>query len=395
MNAEHCLRESDLTLPAYGGGSILDLIRWIRAQVRLDAGATGPLLAAAPETRCRRLVLALFDGLGDRYLAAHGSGTHFETMRSATLTSVFPSTTAAAVTSLMTGLSPAEHGLNGWLCRGHGTVGLFEPLPMLYMPSRKPIRHPLRRQRLFPYRSLYQDLGCPSFVLSPAWLADSGFSRRHGRGAAALGYASLEEVPELLAFALERLGPRGFVYVYLPHFDATAHDYGLASRQLESVFQRTDACCARMEAACRAGGAVLLGTADHGMIDAPEREMLCLGAQPELAELLAMPLWGERRAAFCAIRDGRVDEFRAALERCWPGRLEVLSAGQVLEAGLLGPGVAHRDLRLRLGDLLLLPRGQGSLVEAESPADVHPMRAVHGGLSAEEMEVPLLVGGAI
>lgn len=388
--------DSNRRLPAYGGASILDLIRWARSQVQLDGPASArSLLLGAPDSRCQRVVVALFDGLGDRYLNRCGAGSAMSDARVTGLTSVFPSTTSAAVTTMMTGLSPAEHGLNGWVCRGHAGTGLFEPLPMVYHGSGKPLRHPLRRHRIFPYRTLYQDLGCPAFVISPEWLVGTEFSNRHSRGAAIAAYRARGEIAEYLAYALERLGPRGLVYVYLPHFDATAHETGMDSPKLERQFAALDDCFAAMAQTCRQNDALLLATADHGLIDAPQEDMICLGQAPEVMAHLALPLWGERRAVFCKLRSGRVAEFMAALEARWPAAIDCMTADEVIDAGLLGPGKPHRDLATRIGDCLLLPRGQGSIVDAASPEAVHAFRAVHGGLSCDEMEVPLLVDGAL
>ncbi|MCB1886802.1 MAG: alkaline phosphatase family protein [Rhodocyclaceae bacterium] len=380
--------------PAYGGGSILDLVSWARTRVAPGGlEAARACLPAAPGGDSQRVVLALLDGLGDRYLQREGVGTHLLSRRCGRLSSVFPSTTAAAVTTMMTGLSPASHGLNGWVCRGHGRTGLFEPLPMIYHESRKPLRHPLRRHRLFPYPTLYEDLGCPAFVISPAWLAESDFSARHSRGAVIAGYRVLDEIPDLVAFALERLGPRGLVYCYLPHFDSVAHDEGMGASGLKDTLLAIDGCFRQVDTACRAGNAVLAATADHGLIDAPEGDMICLGALPEVLERLAGPVWGERRAAFFRLKDIGLPDFQALVARHWPDAIAWMSADEILSAGLLGPGKPHRDLATRIGDGVMLPRGRGTIVTAAKPEAVHRMRAVHGGLSGEEMDVPLLLGG--
>lgn len=338
----------------------------------------------------RKIVLMLLDGLGDQYLCAQGKGSKLHAARVGSLTSVFPSTTAAAITSLMTGLAPSAHGLNGWTSRGHGNVGLFEPLPMCYCASGKPIRNPFRLRRLFPYATLYERLSCPAIVLSPTYLVDTDYGKRHSRGAAVGGYDSLDDLPALLGSALERIAQGGLIYVYVPHFDAKAHDEGMDSPRLLEVFERLDRCFAAVVEQVASAGGQLLATADHGLIDAPEEDMICLGSVPELAEMLAMPLWGERRAAFCAVRPGCREAFAEALETSWPKRLEILACDEVLARGLLGPGVAHRDLAIRVGDFLLLPRMAGTVVDAARPDQVHLMRAVHGGLSAAEMDVPLL-----
>lgn len=381
--------------PDYAGGSILDLVGWTAGRVDTRFEPAGASLRGAPAGEASRIALVLFDGLGDRYLRAHGAGSALHCARQGTLTSVFPSTTASAITTLMTGLAPAAHGLIGWTCRGHRGMGLFEPLPLVYADGGAPVRGPLRLRRLFPYDTLYQRLRAPCMVLTPSRLVDSDFSRRHSRGAKVAGYDRLEELPELLALALGQLPGRGLVYAYVPHFDALAHDDGMAAATLALLFERLDRCFAALDRCCRAAGAGLVATADHGLIDAPEAEMICLGASPELAAMLALPPWGERRAAFCALRRGAGGDFAAALEARWPGCCDLYPAAEVLASGLFGPGPAHVDLATRVGDVLILPRGGATLVGASAPAAVHAMRAVHGGLAADEMEVPLLVAGAL
>ena len=380
-------RLPEAVLPDYRGGGLLNLLAWI--EHGQGASPQHPILRTAPEPK-PRTVLCLFDGLGDAYLCGPGRGSRLHAARLGSLTSVFPSTTAAAITTAMTGLAPAEHGLNGWVCRGHGPMGLFEPLPLRYCQTGKPVRGFLRRRRLFPYRTLYQRIPSPAVVISPGYLIDSDFSSRHSRGAAVGGYDALDELPELLGEALERFGDGGFVYVYLPHFDATAHDEGMSSLRLYEVFEQLDECFAGMAAVARRASATLLATADHGLIDAPEDDIICLGAIPQLIQMLAQPIWGERRAAFCAVRPEHRDEFAAAIEASWPGRIDILTGEQVLASQLLGPGAPHRDLATRVGDFLLLPRGSGTVVDAAEPSHVHRLRAVHGGLSADEMRIPLI-----
>jgi predicted AlkP superfamily pyrophosphatase or phosphodiesterase len=108
---------SSSLLPDYAGGSIVNLMQSI-------ATACGgkyrqyPQLAtatAASLARARHIVLLLIDGLGLRTLARHAAvSPHLQRHLLGSMTSVFPSTTASAITTVMTGLAPAQHGLTGW-----------------------------------------------------------------------------------------------------------------------------------------------------------------------------------------------------------------------------------------------------------------------------------------
>ena len=102
-------------LPDYAGGSLLNLIASCAAS--RGAVALHPGLYALPASEiadARNLVLLLIDGLGYNYLIGKGAGSFMASRLEGRMTSVFPSTTASAITTTFTGLAPAEHGLTGW-----------------------------------------------------------------------------------------------------------------------------------------------------------------------------------------------------------------------------------------------------------------------------------------
>jgi hypothetical protein len=105
-----------IILPDYGGGSIANLVASIGAAFGAPQTGLAPLALLAPERlrKKSKVLLLVVDGLGLRYLRdAHPGSTLRQYLRGG-LTSVFPSTTATAITTFMTGLAPAQHGLTGW-----------------------------------------------------------------------------------------------------------------------------------------------------------------------------------------------------------------------------------------------------------------------------------------
>ena len=383
----------DWVLPDYQGRSILNLVeslaRLLGAAPQADVMPLRDGLSLDGE-RPGKIVLLILDGLGDAYLRTRGGGSRLLAARRGSLTSVFPSTTASAVTTFLTGLAPAVHGLNGWVTRDH--LGeLILPLPMVAEADGRALVGPFHRRRLFPYRTLFQRLAGESVVVTPSWLIDSTYSRRHNRGAKVLGYERLDELDATIAAALSGCGHGALVHAYYPGFDSLAHDAGIGSEALAAKFARIDAMFGRLADSLADSGVAVVVSADHGLIDAPLAELCLLGAHPEIAAMLSQPLWGERRAAWCVLREGARDEFGAALVDVFGERIDVLDAARVGQLGLLGPGHPHRDIEARIGDLLLLPRGAGTLVNEMHLQSLHPMAAVHGGLSATEMEVPLIV----
>src|ERR671926_555287 len=99
--------------PDYAGASLVDLVAALVAARGGKARHT-PLGDPKFDARVRNVVFLIIDGLGDNYLARHGKGSELARRRKRSLTSVFPSTTASAITTSYTACTPLEHALTGW-----------------------------------------------------------------------------------------------------------------------------------------------------------------------------------------------------------------------------------------------------------------------------------------
>ncbi|ATE59831.1 alkaline phosphatase family protein [Thauera sinica] len=378
----------DAVLPDYGNDGLYGFAHGLRGWLH-DPGAAWPQAGIEADER-RVVVLLIVDGLGDGFLARHGAGSALLAHRVRRMSSVFPSTTASAVTLLHTGLSPAEHGLTGWFIHDRRFGGVIAPLP-LTRRGNGPIEAVRLAPRLFPYSSMFRGARRPVTVLSPEDIAFSRFSLHHSRGARVRPYKGLDQLAAAIVEEAAALrGKGGLVHAYYPVFDAISHAYGAGSPQALSVFGRIEARFGFLLQAMRGSGAVLLATADHGFIDAPEDKIVAIAPGSEVARMLAAPLFGERRTAFCALREGAEDEFDAWAAAELRGRAVVLAAGELLASGLLGPGKPNARLRERVGHRALLMERGWTLVDTVEGEKPHAMIGVHGGLSADEMWVPLI-----
>ena len=101
--------------PDYEGGSIVNLMASIEAAFGRRASYPELRDLASDEIAgARNLCLLVIDGLGWRYLARALGGGALRRHARAAITSTFPTTTATAITTFMTGLAPQQHGLTGW-----------------------------------------------------------------------------------------------------------------------------------------------------------------------------------------------------------------------------------------------------------------------------------------
>jgi hypothetical protein len=166
------------------------------------------------------------------------------------------------------------------------------------------------------------------------------------------------------------------VVVYLPHVDAAAHVAGQGS----DLYADALATVADVWAGLAEGlppGAALMGTADHGHVDIPPAALVAVPASPGVA------IGGDSRVMqlFGALPD---------VERLVDGLPGTLVERPDTD-DLWGPGPFHPEFSARTPDALFLADA-GSAFRFEGHDD--PMVGHHGGLTAAEVEVPVLVSGA-
>lgn len=395
MSALHRLtatlpRES--VVPDYGAGGLFGLIRAIGEFLDGDAwrvpGGEGD---SGDQGRAPVLVFILIDGLGDDFLRRVGEGGSLLEHRAGRLTSVFPSTTASAVTSVLTGLAPAAHGLTGWFVNDRRFGGVIAPLPMTRRAGGR-VRGLFALPRLFPYRSIFQHRRRPCAFVLPQYLAFSPFSCRHGRGARIVPFRGLGAMMDAVACQANalRAAGGGYVHAYYPVFDALSHSYGCRSPQVTGEFGRIDDAFRSLLARLDGSGVEVVVSADHGFIDAPESRLVRLERHPEAQAMLAGPLFGERRAAFCDLKRGAEADFAAFVREELTGKAVLAPSDELIRGGLFGPGPAHRRLRERVGSHALLMEPGWTIRDRLPGERHHKMVGVHGGLSPLEMWVPLI-----
>ena len=383
--------DPSLTLPDYRGGGIVNLMSSITTA--LGGASPYPPLAALPPqalSGVRHLVLLVVDGLGHDYLFAR-DGALRRHLRGP-LTSVFPSTTASAIPTFLTGLAPQQHGLTGWYMYFREIGAIAAPLPFRARTGRHALREAgVTPAQLFGLTPLFDRLPLPCHVVSPKNIIHSDFNVALSGRAQRHGYETLEEMFALIAGLMRSDASRSYIHAYWPQLDSLAHEYGINSEPVAAAFAALDAAFAPLPDLARSSDSLVIVTADHGFIDTAAEETIDLDDHPDLRATLLLPLCGESRAGYAYVRAGREAQFEDTIREQLADRVCVFKSEEILRQGWLGPGEAHHALHDRLGDYVLIPRGQAILRDWLKGEERHIHVGVHGGLSAAEMIVPLVV----
>jgi predicted AlkP superfamily pyrophosphatase or phosphodiesterase len=319
-------------------------------------------------------VLLVLDGLGWLQMQAHPAlCPTLHRLAGGPITTVAPSTTATALTSITTGLTPGEHGVVGYRMEVQGEILNVLRWGSSLGDARKRIR-PTYVQPIPAF------LGTSVPAVTKADFVGSGFTSAHLAGVRHKGW----RMPSTLITQVSAAVAAGerFVYAYYDGIDKVAHEFGFGPAY-EAELVAADRLVADVLCTLPPEAALLV-TADHGQVIVGDQTET-LG--PELQRLVRQQS-GEGRFRWLHSRPGASADLLAAATEQHRHHAWVMSVQQILDAGWFGPTVSVAA-RSRLGDVALVPFID---ISFEDPADTGPFALVsrHGSLTAEEMLVPLL-----
>ena len=375
--------------PDYAGGSLVNLMASLVAS-RGGKALHAPLrdLRAEELRAARNVVLLIIDGLGDNYLMRRGAGGELARRRRSSLTSVFPSTTASAITTSYTGRTPLEHGLTGWFTYFGQAGCVSAALPFRSRGDMLPLsRRGVTPEQIYVCSSVFENIPTRSIVVTSKDIVDSEYNACHCRGAQRVAYETVDELVAGVEAAVKSGAERKFVYAYWPLYDMVSHRYGSESAEAEAELRRIDAAFGTLLARLAGTESLVIATADHGFIDvAPEESLELPGV---FAPMLRFPLSGERRVVYCHVHD----PVRFTQEaQAWLGdRADVMPSRALVVEGWFGPGAPHPRFAERIGDVAFMMRDRYT-VKDWTPGESHHLHiGNHGGTSEDEMLIPLIL----
>jgi hypothetical protein len=331
--------------------------------------------------RVRRSVVVLVDGLGSDNLAHRAAHARTLTgLRQRSVSAGFPTTTASALSSLMTGADPGISGMVGYAVRDPATgviVNQLSGLDAVDVSNWQPI------ETVWEVNS-----DVPTAIVSSSRYRHSGLTRAILRGA---DYVSAQTYDERLAAvdSFVRLHRDGVVYVYVPELDMTAHASGVGSQQWARRLEEFDGFISDLQKMLSTNDGLVV-TADHGVIDVPSTKHLLIPAESALLD--GVVTGGEPRFLHLYV-DGDASAKAEEWRNAEGTRAYVATRDEAIEAGWFG--TVSEEHRGRIGDVLVTPRGQNVYYD-ERVATTQSMSMIgqHGGLSRAETHVPLIFAGA-
>lgn len=355
-----------------------------------------------------KIILFVFDGFGHQlYQKESIKHAFFNNLIKkgfySKITSVFPSTTAAALTTLNSGLSPLEHGLPEWNIYFQELDCIVQTLPFLpLMPEdiTKLINPP--EGILFNQKTIYQYLGeggIPSFIFLHNSYATSLYNKTASLGSTTLSYRGLADYVVMLRRLLKEVSGKAYFYAYWSGIDSYEHMFGPDSEEVSAeilllshliqteLINKVDSKIAEKV------GIIL--TSDHGQIATDLQVTTYLDQIPELKNYFKESPQGKTilpsgspRDIFLHIKEEKLNYVLSLLKEKLKEKALVFKMEEFIKKGVFGKGKPHPEIYSRLGNLLILPEGNNTIWYRFLPEHRLEFNGLHGGLSEEEMLIP-------
>ena len=338
-----------------------------------------PKLAEKLDSSYQNIVYLVIDGMGARILEKNlPTKSFFRRHQIQTVTSVFPSTTASATTSLITGLVPAEHGWFSWALNFNGEV--VELFRNRNFYTKAILNNPHFVIEKLPYHNLWDNHNTSRAIHTLLPKVSYKYSAPYQSE-----YDSLRQMFSKLHKICSQPADK-FVYAYYPDFDSTMHRYGTTARPAKKLLRKLEHKIEKL--AKRHPKTLFVITADHGQTDI--HSYTYIYQDTEIQECLEHPIAWDSRATSFKIKPNCHERFQQAFQK-YTQDYTLLTAEEAIQKGMFGKFQLRPDLRQYLGDYIAVGKDTGNLMVLKDPGKKHLNRGSHSGMTADEMYVPVIV----
>jgi predicted AlkP superfamily pyrophosphatase or phosphodiesterase len=356
------------------------------------------------------LILCFIDGFGWRHFEKFGAHPVLDRFTrhgaAVKLTSQFPSTTSGHTTCIHTGLNVGQSGIFEW--------NYYEPLldamivPLLFSFCGTAERDQLKQtgidpKKLYPSGTIYRKLkalGVTSTIFQHREYTPSTYSNIVFDGADKVrGFKSLPETLVNMSLALNQAKGKNYFFFYYDRIDSVSHDYGPESPQVAAEIDMFLYSLERyfLSSLLAKGKTLFLLTADHGQSEVDPATTVYLNkAFPGIEKYIKTNAKGELlvpggscRDLFLYIKDELLDEAQQLLAKGLAGKADVVKTDDLIAQGYFGPEISDA-FRAHVGNLVILAYRYESVWWYEKDKFEQKYYGHHGGLTPQEMEIPLL-----
>ncbi|MFR4998667.1 MAG: alkaline phosphatase family protein [Clostridium paraputrificum] len=388
---------NDFIFPEYNGKNFINIINSIKHNFGINDGIT------LENKKIKKILLnkekvvfILVDAFGWKfYKSVREDSKFFKEIRKRgieeKIISQFPSTTTAHVTSVITGKDVSTHGFFEWFTYDSKINEVFTPFLFDYEG----------KEEILPKDNLFKELkenGVCSTIITPNYINNSYYSRELFKDGKVKGYDSVEEMFNILLQGIKKDKGKNFYYIYYPQIDSIGHEYGMSSykayfeinnfiKALDNFYNNV------LDKGVNEG--IFILSADHGQMEIKDRIYLN-ELIPNIEEYMLkdskgrsiVPV-GYNRDMFLYIKKEFETYVYELLKEKFKDKGEIYLVKDLIDKGVfINPSETFLS---RMGNIVIIPYDGYGVWWFEKGKYEISLKGSHGGLTKDEMEIPLLI----
>ncbi len=409
----HSSSDSDFLYPFYEEycisnipGTVLDLF-----DVKIERKL--PIELGTDTSDVNKVVLLVLDGLGyDQFLLYSKTQKFLVDLAKKSdvipLTSVFPSQTTNALTTLNTGLTPQEHGLFEYYLYIKEVDIIVNTLSFDPLGSK---RRNVLIEKGFDPKILYKgstiqnklrNVGIKTYAYINNDYAYSNYCTLLFEGSSIVPNLKPSDLIVNLRKNLDKENGPAYFFVHLNNLDTISHEFGPDGyeygAELSNITHLLNKELVEKVCSKTANETLVLVTSDHGSVSINPQNTTYLNEFPQVVRNLKLGKGGRRilptggaRDVFLHIKEDKLTEIKDLLQQKIGHKAKIFETRDAIENGLFGLGNVGGEFYDRAGNLLIVPyRNETVWFEHFKDTRLNLM-GHHGGLDEKEMLLPLVI----
>ena len=357
-----------------------------------------PLKQLNPEDFGKNIVLLILDGFGVNLLKRYETDAtsflakHFKDQ----ITSVFPPTTAAAITSFMTASTPYEHGSIGWTMFFKEYAKYIDFLPIWDSTTTTTLNdEKFKVHDILGGENIFNMINAKNpdvmqYNITIKGIVRSANIKKNSGPARVLPHKSSKQLCRKIEKAIKNnSSKRKFIYAYSSNPDHLEHLHGVYSIEVKKYLSEINTELSKLTKRLKGTDTTILVTADHGLLDVDQ--YIYTNEDKELFDSMIIPGFPEPRFISFFVKSHKMEQFKKA-SRKYEDDFLIMTREEFWENKLFGNGVPHRKLDDFIGDFVFIAKSTKALKSIYEQNGKWKKEFVghHAGITAAEMLVPLI-----
>ena len=383
------MEKKDIVMPNYENcilGTITSILKYYNVETKHKSSEK--IDEILQQKDYRNVVFLILDGLGEHILNKISPNGYLRGKQIDCVTSVYPSTTTAALTTYYSGKPPYE---TAWIAWSQYFKEYGRALDMFshnesYM--REPLKKPLIDvfKTVVNYESIFYQIENASKDVKAYEIEPEYAERRAKRS---MNSDNLDEIIMNIQDLCNN-PDRKFILAYCDNPDGLLHKYGVESNEVKEFLidaeNKIKEMCNKFD-----DDTILIISADHGHKDIEKAYTLL--DYPEIQECLIIPPSLESRVLTFWVKEDMKESFEERFNKIFKNEFWLMTKDEFLNKyHFLGYGDKHYKIDDFIGNYVALSIS-GSIIRLETfLAEGKPVKkSTHCGLTKEEMEVPVII----